>query len=59
MPAYWSLWINTGGWAGHKHFALEPTTGRFDHLDKAIADHSAGRVPPLSKRNWTVRWTVS
>jgi hypothetical protein len=59
VPAYWGVWINTGGWCGHKHFALEPTTGRFDDLERAVADHSAGRIPPLSKRSWTVRWTVS
>ncbi len=59
LAAYWGIWINTGGWAQHKHFALEPTTGRFDQLDRAVSDHSAGRVPPLSKRNWTVKWTVS
>jgi hypothetical protein len=59
MPAYWGLWINTGGWCGHKHFALEPTTGRFDDLERAVADHSVGRIPPLSKRSWVVRWTVS
>jgi hypothetical protein len=59
LAAYWGIWINTGGWAQQKHFAIEPTTGRFDQLDRAVADHSAGRVPPLSKRNWSVKWTVS
>src|SRR5204862_1529032 len=26
--AYWGIWINTGGWVHHHHFAIEPTTGR-------------------------------
>ena len=29
LDAYWGLWINTGGWSAHHHFAVEPTTGRF------------------------------
>ena len=52
------LGINTGGWAGHRHFAIEPTTGRFDQIDRAINDHSAGRVAPLGRREWAVRWEV-
>src|SRR5690606_22412128 len=30
LAACWGIWINTGGWAGQKHLAVEPTTGRFD-----------------------------
>ena len=58
MPAYWGIWINTGGWAGHRHFAVEPTTGRYDQLERAIHDESAGRVGPLGRRDWSVRWDV-
>jgi hypothetical protein len=58
VRAYWGIWINTGGWAGQKHFAIEPTTGRFDQIDRSIVDHSSGQVPPLSVVRWTVRWTV-
>jgi len=58
LPAYWGIWINTGGWAGHRHFALEPTTGRFDQLDRSIRDHSAGRLPSSGRCAWAIRWTV-
>jgi hypothetical protein len=58
LAAYWGVWINTGGWAGHRHFAVEPTTGRFDDLDRAVHDESAGRVGPLGRRDWSVRWEV-
>jgi hypothetical protein len=58
LPAYWGIWINTGGWAGHRHFAIEPTTGRFDQIDRAMNDRSAGRVAPLGRRDWSVRWEV-
>ena len=59
LPAYWGIWLNTGGWAGHHHLAVEPTTGRYDPVDRAIADHSAGRVAPSGQCDWTVRWEVS
>lgn len=58
VTGYWGLWLNTGGWAGHRHVAIEPTTGRFDHLDQSVKDHSAATVQPLSKASWTVRWTL-
>jgi hypothetical protein len=58
LSAYWGIWINTGGWDGNRHFAIEPVTGRFDQLDRAVADGSAARVSPLGRRDWSVRWTL-
>ena len=36
MPAYWAVWINTGGWAGHRHFALAPSTGRYGRFGRKV-----------------------
>ena len=58
LAAYWGIWINSGGWEGHKHFAVEPTTGRFEQIDRAIKDGSAGMVGPQGRRNWSVRWNL-
>jgi hypothetical protein len=58
LDAYWGIWINTGGWGGHHHFAVEPTTGRFDQLDRAVKDASAGTVGPSGQVNWTVTWRL-
>jgi hypothetical protein len=58
MPAYWGMWINTGGLAGHKNFAVEPTAGRFDELERSTRDGSAGLVGALAKISWQVKWTV-
>jgi hypothetical protein len=58
LPAYWGVWVNTGGWGNTRNFTIEPTTGRFDHLDRAVTDGSAGRVAPSGRRDWTVRWTM-
>lgn len=58
LSAYWGIWVNTGGWAGHRHFAVEPTTGRFDQIDRSIRDGSAGVVSAAGKCQWQVRWTL-
>jgi hypothetical protein len=58
LPAYWGVWVNTGGWVRHKHFAIEPTTGRFDELDRAVRDGSAARVAASGKLGWRVQWTL-
>lgn len=58
QPAYWGVWVNTGGWGGNRNVSVEPTAGRFDQLDRAVADGSAARVPPAGRRDWAVRWTV-
>jgi hypothetical protein len=58
MLAHWGIWINTGGRAGSRNFALEPITGRFDQIDRSVKDGSAGSVGPLGTRSWTMRMTV-
>ena len=58
IAAYWGVWINTGGWAGHRHFAVEPTTGLHDRLDDSMNDGSSAKVGPLGTVTWTARWTM-
>ena len=58
MAAYWVIWINTGGWAGHRHVAIEPTTGRYDSIERSVRDGSAGRIGALGGLAWTVSWTL-
>jgi hypothetical protein len=59
LPAYWGVWINTGGWGGQRHFAIAPTTSRFDQLDRAIRDGSAGTIAGQGRRSWSVRWSLA
>ena len=59
LPAYWGIWINTGGWVSHRHFAVEPTFGRFDQIDRAVKDNSAGTIAPLGRRNWSVHLNLA
>jgi len=54
LPAYWGIWINTGGFDGVHHFAIEPTAGRHDQIDRAIKDDSAGRIEGFGKAAWSV-----
>jgi hypothetical protein len=58
MAAYWGLWINTGGWGNHRHFSIQPTTGRFDQIDRAIKDGTTGTVAALGRRAWSIRLTL-
>jgi hypothetical protein len=57
--AYWGVWVSTGGWGSQRHFDIEPTTGRFDDLARSVKDRSAGTVPPLGRRQWQLRLTLS
>jgi hypothetical protein len=59
LAAYWGIWISTGGWGGHTNFAIEPTTGRYDQIDRSVKDGSAGTVAPFGRREWAVRLTLS
>lgn len=58
MAAYWGVWINTGGWGSHRHFSIQPTTGRYDQIDRAIKDGAAGMVAALGRRVWSVKLTL-
>jgi hypothetical protein len=58
VKAYWGLWLSAGGWSGQYHYAMEPTTGRFDQLDRCIQDQSAARIAPLGTVEWQTVWTV-
>jgi hypothetical protein len=59
LAAYWGIWISTGGWSAHRHFAIEPTTGRFDQIDRAEKDRSAGNLPGSGRLDWSVRWSMA
>ena len=58
VEAYWGVWVNTGGWVRQNHFAIEPTTGRFDQVDVSRQDKSAARLPASGKLAWSVTWTL-
>lgn len=59
VSAYWGIWLNTGGWEGQRHFAIEPMTGRHSILHRAIEDDSAGRVPPTGRVSWRATLNVA
>jgi hypothetical protein len=59
MAAHWGIWINTGGWGAHRHVSVQPTTARFDQIDRAIKDGVVGSVAPMGKRQWNVRMSLS
>jgi hypothetical protein len=58
LPAYWGLWINSGGYKGIRQIALEPTHARSDYIAASIADNSAAIIARGSPRHWRVIWTI-
>jgi hypothetical protein len=59
LQAFWGVWIGTGGWGGHNHFAIEATTGCYDQVDRSIRDDSAGRVTGFGRREWATKWVLA
>jgi hypothetical protein len=49
------LWLTSGGWHGHSHFAIEPTNAADDRLDQAAARNRCGRLAAAGTASWTVR----
>ncbi|MFA6270778.1 MAG: hypothetical protein WC657_06260 [Candidatus Paceibacterota bacterium] len=46
------VWINTGGWAGYRHVAIEPTNGAPDPLDIAVKWNRYQLLGPGASRSW-------
>lgn len=57
--AYWGIWINTGGWGGQRHLAVEPTTARSDFIHTGVEDGSAARLEPMGRAQWRTTFTVA
>jgi len=54
------VWINWGGYLGHYHIALEPSTGRPDNLDVAVNQwKNYAFLPPKGEVSWTTRIFLS
>lgn len=52
------IWQTTGGWHGHRHFALEPSNGSPDSLSDAARMNRCGRILPKGKTLWSVQIRV-
>lgn len=55
---YLGGWINTGGSAGSRCIALEPTNGFYDSLERAIQNEKVGRIAPGGELTWQVRLDI-
>jgi galactose mutarotase-like enzyme len=53
------LWLTRGGWNGHHHLALEPTSGAPDALDIAVNRWKrAGLIAAGETRTWRITLTL-
>jgi galactose mutarotase-like enzyme len=48
------VWINTGGWSGYRHVAIEPTNGAPDSLVIAAAWNRCQRLAPGASLAWSM-----
>lgn len=48
------IWITRGGWNGHTHLALEPTSAAADRVSD-VRRCEANPVPPGGERSWSFR----
>lgn len=48
------MWLTSGGWYGHEHFALEPTNSDADTLSTAAARERCGTLQPSQMIHWRV-----
>lgn len=48
------MWLTSGGWHGHEHFALEPTNSDADTLSAATARGRCGTLPAGQAIHWRV-----
>jgi galactose mutarotase-like enzyme len=46
------VWMNTGGWEGYRHVAIEPTNGAPDPLDVAANWNRCQRITPGEILSW-------
>ncbi|HEY0008636.1 MAG TPA: hypothetical protein VGB55_07925 [Tepidisphaeraceae bacterium] len=58
VAGYWGIWINTGLWEGHHHFAIEPSSAQFDSIQRAIETDTAACVKPMGRINWSATMRV-
>jgi galactose mutarotase-like enzyme len=53
---YILVWLNWGGYLGHYHIALEPSTGRPDNLNTAVNQwKNYASIEPKADVSWTTR----
>jgi len=59
VPAYWTVWLNTGGSAGQTNAAVTPTIGRGPTVASAVEEDAAGIIGPNDKLSWTFTLEVA
>jgi len=59
LPAYWTVWLNTGGSAGQNNAAVAPTIGRSPTIGGSIEDGTAGVAGPSEKVTWALSYEVA
>lgn len=55
---YLGVWITKGGFKNEYNVAIEPASGYYDSLERAVTNHRASSIEPGEEINWSLRLTV-
>lgn len=51
---YLGVWVTTGGFKKEKNLALEPCTGFYDSVERAVEEEKISVLKPKEKKKWSV-----
>lgn len=49
---YLGIWINKGGFKGEYNFAIEPSSGYYDSLERAYKNKKFSKIDSKDEKNW-------
>jgi len=54
LVPYLGIWLDNGAYARHPVIALEPATGFYDDLARAVSNHRVPQVHPEQPLRWSL-----
>lgn len=55
---YLGVWITKGGFKGEYNFAIEPTSGYYDSLERAYKNNKASKIGSKDIVNWSLKLRI-
>lgn len=56
---YLGVWVTKGGFKGEYNFAIEPSSGFYDSLERAFLNKKASKIDSKDEKNWELKIKVS
>lgn len=55
---YLGVWITKGGFKGEYNFAIEPTSGYYDSLERAYKNNKVSKIDSKDTANWSLKLKI-